>query len=218
MNNIEIMISLVSLVISFINVGFSISFKIKSDKENKIYLEQKEKIHEIERKNDELYDELNSRSNLIPYFQLVVNESNYKGVVNEEGKIILKMQLINIGLHSATNIKIINNGSVTEMKFVETSGSSPIEFGIHDYLDEYYALPEGTINFSIQSRPLESKNSNIIVNIRFKIEFEDVIGNLYEQEFSFPYDNFIVNGIGRNYFSKKPKLIKKAIEDDSKLK
>ncbi|EMC28006.1 hypothetical protein SMU85_06230 [Streptococcus mutans ST6] len=44
--------------------------------------------------------------------------------------------------------------------------------------------------------------------MNFKIQFTDLLGRIYEQEFRFGYDNQFVNGINKHSISYLPKLIK----------
>ena len=48
--------------------------------------------------------------------------------------------------------------------------------------------------------------------IQFKIRYNDLIGNLYEQKFRFGYDNYVLKGYNRNNSSYQPKLIKESQE------
>ena len=63
-----------------------------------------------------------------------------------------------------------------------------------DYLSKYYAMSGDLVEFSLMKEiPLE--NGGKINNfIRFKVRFKDLLGNLYEQEFEFGYDNYLVKG------------------------
>lgn len=65
---------------------------------------------------------------------------------------------------------------------------------LHDYLSKYYAISGDLVEFSlIKEIPLENKGK-INNFIRFKVRFKDLLGNLYEQEFEFRYDNYLVKG------------------------
>lgn len=52
----------------------------------------------------------------------------------------------------------------------------------------------------------------VIHFIQFKIRYNDLIGNLYEQKFRFGYDNYVLKGYNRNNSSYQPKLIKESQE------
>ena len=59
---------------------------------------------------------------------------------------------------------------------------------VYNYLDKYYAMVGDKINFSIVA---DRKEKIMNVFLRFKIQYYDLIGNRYEQEFRFGfYDDF----------------------------
>ena len=76
-----------------------------------------------------------------------------------------------------------------------------------DYLSKYYAISGDLVEFSLMKEiPLE--NGGKINNfIRFKVRFKDLLGNLYEQEFEFGYDNYLVKGYNLKNSSSVPLLI-----------
>lgn len=204
-NMIEFLHDWLPIIIAALSLIISIITNKKNSKQNREYEIEKEKIHRRERKIDEIFMRLNSRSNLIPYFHLVLDDSKIeKKIHNDSEKIKLVIGLMNIGKESASNIMIYPMGKGLENYF-ETSNEKENSYFIYNYLSQHFALPKECITFSIVKEV--PKDGKILNFIRFKIRFRDLLGNLYEQEFEFGYDNYIVNGFNLKNFSSVPCLI-----------
>ncbi len=202
-----IIISVLSLIVSMIT-------NKKNSKQNYEYREkvqefenQKEIIRQRERKIDEIFMQLNSRSDLIPYFHLILDDSKIEKITISGSEYIkLVIELMNIGKESATNIMLSPMGKGLESYF-ETLYEKENSYFIHDYLSRYFALPKDSVIFSIVKAIPKDNDGKIANFIKFKIRFRDLIGNLYEQEFKLGYDNWIVNGFNLNNSSSVPYLI-----------
>lgn len=202
-----IIISVMSLIVSMIT-------NKKNSKQNYEYREkvqefenQKEIIRQRERKIDEIFMQLNSRSDLIPYFHLILDDSKIEKITISGSEYIkLVIELMNIGKESATNIMLSPMGKGLENYF-ETLYEKENSYFIHDYLSRYFALPKDSVIFSIVKAIPKDNDGKIANFIKFKIRFRDLIGNLYEQEFKLGYDNWIVNGFNLNNSSSVPYLI-----------
>ena len=203
-----------TIIIAALSLIMSIITNKKNSKQNCEYREkmqevefEKEKIHQRERKIDEMFMQLNSRSNLIPYFHLILDDSkNEKITLNGSEQIKLVIGLINIGKESATNIMIFPMGEGLE-NYLETLYEKENSYFIHDYLSQNFALSKGSVTFSIVKEIPKDNDGKIANFIKFKIRFRDLIGNLYEQEFEFGYDNYVVNGFNLKSSSSVPYLI-----------
>ena len=57
------------------------------------------------------------------------------------------------------------------------------------------------------------KKTPLLSRLQLKIVFSDLIGNWYEQEFSFIYDTIFVHGFSRDMESKRPKKIDEDFND-----
>lgn len=147
-----------------------------------VYFEEnKEKIREQEKITDNIFNKLNSIAGLIPYFNIILDDSKIK---ENDGKIYLGISLINIGKESATNV------GIEERKEVIVEGYDKNQDGyiVYNYLDKYYAMVGDKINFSIVT---DRKEKIMNVFLRFKIQYYNLIGNRYEQKFRFGfYDDF----------------------------
>lgn len=147
---------------------------------------------------------MNSRAGLIPYFNIILDDSKIK---EENGKIYLGVSLINIGKESATNVGICLTEERKEI-MVEGYDTNQDSYIVYNYLDKYYAMVGDKISFSIVT---DRKEKIMNVFLRFKIQYYDLIGNRYEQEFRFGfYDDF--NGKNKKYYnlnniSYLPKLV-----------
>lgn len=203
-----------TIIIAALSLIMSIITNKKNSKQNCEYREkmqevefEKEKIHQRERKIDEMFMQLNSRSNLIPYFHLILDDSKIEKIIhNGSRQIKLVIGLINIGKESATNIMLFPMGEGLE-NYLETLYEKENSYFIHDYLSQNFALFKENVTFSIVKKIPKDNDGKIANFIKFKIRFRDLIGNLYEQEFEFGYDNYVVNGFNLKSSSSVPYLI-----------
>ena len=171
-----------------------------------VYFEEnKEKIREQEKITDNIFNKLNSIAGLIPYFNIILDDSKIK---ENDGKIYLGISLINIGKESATNVGICLTEERKEV-IVEGYDKNQDGYIVYNYLDKYYSMVGDKINFSIVA---DRKEKIMNVFLRFTIQYYDLIGNRYEQEFRFGfYDDF--NRKNKIYYnlnniSDLPKLVK----------
>lgn len=198
----------ISIIAIIVSVKMNNKNKIQEQNYNNSMLnleEQKNALHSQERRTDELFMKLNSRSNLIPFFHIVLDDSKIEKIEGEK-KIKLTIGIINIGKEAANNIVIYPMGNGLENYFV-TVNEQHNSYFLCDYLSKYYAISGDLVEFSLMKEiPLE--NEGKINNfIRFKVRFKDLLGNLYEQEFEFGYDNYLVKGYNLKNSSSVPLLI-----------
>lgn len=198
----------ISIIAIIVSVKMNNKNKIQEQNYNNSMLnleEQKNALHSQERRTDELFMKLNSRSNLIPFFHIVLDDSKIEKIEGEK-KIKLTIGIINIGKEAANNIEIYPMGNGLENYFV-TVNEQHNSYFLCDYLSKYYAISGDLVEFSLMKEiPLE--NGGKINNfIRFKVRFKDLLGNLYEQEFEFGYDNYLVKGYNLKNSSSVPLLI-----------
>ena len=198
---------LVPTVLSIISICFTIiGIKRLSLFQNwQVYFqENKEKIRQQEKITDNIFNKLNSRAGLIPYFNIILDDSKIK---EEDGRIYLGVSLINIGKESATNVGICLTEERKEI-IVEGYNKTQDSYIVYNYLDKYYAMVGDKISFSIVT---DRKEKIMDLFLRFKIQYYDLIGNRYEQELRLSfYDEF--NGKNEIYYnlnniSYLPKLV-----------
>lgn len=198
----------ISIIAIIVSVKMNNKNKIQEQNYNNSMLnleEQKNALHSQERRTDELFMKLNSRSNLIPFFHIVLDDSKIEKIEGEK-KIKLTIGIINIGKEAANNIEIYPMGNGLENYFV-TVNEQHNSYFLCDYLSKYYAISGDLVEFSLMKEiPLENKGK-INNFIRFKVRFKDLLGNLYEQEFEFGYDNYLVKGYNLKNSSSVPLLI-----------
>ncbi|WP_324279201.1 hypothetical protein [Fusobacterium polymorphum] len=198
--DIKFLIPIVLSIISIIGGIINFFYTRREDKiglmfQNwQVYFEEnKEKIRQQEKITDNIFNKLNSRAGLIPYFNIILDDSKIK---EENGKIYLGVSLINIGKESATNVGICLTEERKEI-IVEGYDTNQDSYIVYNYLDKYYAMVGDKISFSIVT---DRKEKIMNVFLRFKIQYYDLIGNRYEQEFRFAfYDDF--NGKNKTYYS-----------------
>ena len=209
--DIDFLIPTVLSIISIIGAIINFFYTRRQDRiglmfQNwQVYFEEnKEKIRQQEKITDNIFNKLNSRADLIPYFNIILDDSKIK---EENGKIYLGVSLINIGKESATNVGICLTEERKEI-IVEGYDTNQDSYIVYNYLDKYYAMVGDKISFSIVT---DRKKKIMNVFLRFKIQYYDLIGNRYEQEFRFGfYDDF--NGKNKKYYnlnniSYLPKLV-----------
>lgn len=198
--DIKFLIPIVLSIISIIGGIINFFYTRRQDKiglmfQNwQVYFEEnKEKIRQQEKITDNIFNKLNSRAGLIPYFNIILDDSKIK---EKNGKIYLEISLINIGKESATNVGICLTEERKEI-IVEGYDTNQNSYIVYNYLDKYYAMVGDKISFSIVT---DRKEKIMNVFLRFKIQYYDLIGNRYEQEFRFAfYDDF--NGKNKTYYS-----------------
>ena len=200
-------ISVIALFISIVNMVNNLKSN-KSSKEDRIQKSDFEKYKEIvrqqEKKNDDIMLELSRRATLVPYFQLLLDNSkiNFKKDI-----IILEISLINVGKESATNLMLYPIDEQQGMKiYCKTMYKEKNNHFVYDYLNQYYACPREKVSFSIQ-RAYKESDGQVGDFIEFKIRFNDLIGNLYEQKFRFGYDNYLLKGFNLDNTSYLPNII-----------
>ena len=209
--DIKFLIPIVLSIISIIGGIINFFYTRKQDKiglmfQNwQVYFEEnKEKIRQQEKITDNIFKKLNSRAGLIPYFNIILDDSKIK---EENGKIYLGVSLINIGKESATNVGICLTEERKEI-IVEGYDTNQNSYIVYNYLDKYYAMVGDKISFSIVT---DRKEKIMNVFLRFKIQYYDLIGNRYEQEFRLGFYNDF-NGKNKKYYnlnniSYLPKLV-----------
>lgn len=127
-----------------------------------VYFEEnKEKIREQEKITDNIFNKLNSIAGLIPYFNIILDDSKIK---ENDGKIYLGISLINIGKESATNVGICLTEERKEV-IVEGYDKNQDGYIVYNYLDKYYSMVGDKINFSIVADRKEKIMNDLQYNI-----------------------------------------------------
>lgn len=203
---LPIVISSISMLASIASIIVSRRNTNKTNAQSAEFEIQKIKTHEQERNIDEIYMRLNSRSSLIPYFHLVLDDTKIvRTTQNHSERIKLEIGLINIGKESASNVMIhpICNGLEN---YFESTCKKTDKYFIYEYLNQNFAFPREVVFFSI-TRDIPDNEEKIVDFVRFKIRFRDLLGNLYEQEFQFGFDTYLLNGFSLESYSSTPTLV-----------
>ena len=204
--------------LAFILSLISFIYGRKDKKDEKYYKEsmrefdeEKENIRQLERKSDIMENRLNLVSTLMPYFDLRLKKNDFI-ITTIEGKLKIKMfiELCNIGKDTAVNFMLYPYYEGCMVYFKKTNGLEN-ELSISDYIDENSAKVGEFINFSATREIPSSGKVEDFVN--FKVRYNDLIGNIYEQEFEFGYDNYNVKGFNMRKRSYQPKIIEYAESD-----
>ena len=208
-NNIILLQNWLPIILSILSIALSMKSNKKNAEQNRNLEAQKEALKLQEIRTNEINMRLNNRSNLIPFFCLILNNSNIKiETTNDCRNIILTIELINIGKESATNISIYpmkkrEPEEYSLENYFETVNEKNNYF-IRNYLNQRYAFPKESIRFSL-TREIPKSKGRISNIIKFKIRFQDLIGNLYEQEFQFSFDE--IHKFSLESYSSIPNLI-----------
>ena len=209
---IAIIISIISLYHSIKNNKQNMNHEIKKYKLE----EYKEAIRHNERKIDEMFMQINSRSNCIPFLYINLNgfkieEINHNGVK----EIKITICLINVGKDVAANIHTCYINEKDKMLYKSSGG----EYKLYEYFNQNFAMSRDCVKFSIINTILNKDNDkknckmSTADKIEFKIRFNVLLGNLYEQEFNFTFYDFNIKNISYNNYSGIPHLIKNSTEE-----
>lgn len=117
------------------------------------------------------------------------------------------LELCNVGKDTAVNIMLYPYSEEKMNYFKKTNGLEN-ELLIYDHIVENSAKVGDFIKFSANREIPSSGTVEDFVN--FKVRYNDLIGNLYEQEFEFGYDNYLVKGFNMKKRSYQPKIIEYA--------
>lgn len=212
----ELILSISAIVVSITSLVTNVIFEIKNRKSRKIIFDfdvQKETTRQLEKRTDDIYTRLNSRSSLIPYFIISLEDSKIAYKKNGEStEIKLFITLENIGLNSAVDIEMQPYGDGME-DFIKSDNRFINTYYISEYLSCNHCISKDKINFVLIKKDL-ANNFNIVNDfISFKTSFKDLLGNTYCQEhrcgYGFVDDEFIFSM--KNY-SSVPDLIEENIK------
>lgn len=152
-----------------------------------------------------LLSEQNTRTSIIPYFNVVLKDNRIK---KEKNSLILEIGFMNIGKESATNVQLSPKFPDKGLQgYFDSEVYPKKQYYIYDYLSQYYAAAREEITFKIK---VNFKNGEKINDfLKFKIRYSDLIGNEYEQEFRFGFYMLDRIAYNLNNSSYKPILLKK---------
>lgn len=206
---IETILSIIAIAISIFTETKNRKFRQKTFD----YDVQKETTRQLEKRTDDIYTRLNSRSSLIPFF--IISLKGSKGSLRKnryDNSLNVELCLRNIGKESAVNVDIVPYSE-------ECQENIKIE-NFDEYKTETFAMltnNSAMINehiFLYMSRDLTNIDINEISDtFFFRITFRDLIGNLYSQNFRAGYSVFDkqIKFVPDNY-SSVPMLIKENIK------
>lgn len=187
---IEIILSIIAIVVSVITSAFNIVFETKNRKFRQKtfdYDVQKETTRQLEKRTDDIYTRLNSRSSLIPCFNPSLNQSKiFVDGFGSGERIRLRIFLINIGKESAVDIKLVPYNS-EEKDYIKSRLFNENSYIMCEYLSDNYAFQRGEVNFELILNQQLVNQEETDGCISFKITFKDLLGNTYLQEFSLSY-------------------------------
>lgn len=138
----------------------------------------------------------NTRASVIPYFNIVLKDNRIK---QEGNSLILGVGFMNIGKESAVNIQLLPEFPDKGLKGYFDSGVTPKrwdyifgskmpskrQYCINEYLSQNYAMSKEEVTFKIKGELTDGEE--IIDFIKFKINYSDLMGNEYVQEFEFGF-------------------------------
>lgn len=179
---IPVIVAVISLVISY----YAYKETTNNNKNMLNFDKQKELVRRQEKSLDDVISRLNSRSNFIPFFNIELDDKNIKfEEIDKETHVVLTIKLRNIGKESASNIMLYAyKEDVSYNYYFKDNKEVSNKYNIYDYLNKYYAFPKQCITFSLHRSVSKPKTYG---DISFRIKFNDLIGNIYMQEFNFKY-------------------------------
>lgn len=206
------------IILSIIAIAVSIIALWKNEKHQEIATEfevEKEKTRQLEKKTDFMLMETSTRSSLIPFFIISLEDSKIiYGKNGESTEIKLFITLENIGINSAVDIKLEPYGDGIE-DFIKSDNRSINTYYISEYLSCNHCISKEKINFVLVKINSDKYLNNESDFFSFKISYKDLIGNVYCQEhrcgYGFVDDEFIFSM--KNY-SSVPMLIEENIKTE----
>lgn len=208
---VVIVISISALILSIISFIFNRKDKkIEHDYSMAIkdFEVQKEKIRRFERNDDKFENRMNLITTLKPYFDIKLHGDDFD-TDNINGSLRLKIGigLINIGKDTAVNVNLFPYNSSSEFLF-ENNDDEENRSLVDIYFSDGYVKVGEVIKLRIIKDILDADRDN--QSIKFKIKYNDLIGNLYEQEFKITYSNYMFGGFERENKSYPPQIIEYA--------
>lgn len=198
--DLESVTSIAALVVSVVSMFVSARISRKNSQRNLEFERYEEAIRQLERKSSEHYMQLNSLSGVVPYFYFALDHSGIEIRVEGSKKFVeFYVSLINLGKEAAVQMRLVGDDSYS---YFETEGRKGSGYIITSYLNEGYAKPEEIVTFAARGEILEGEK--IAESVGFRIEFQDLLGNLYMQKFKFMHDGSVIS---RNIVSDVPVLI-----------
>lgn len=199
MTKFEIMTLVLSLIGILISAVSLYSSNI-ARKTSQLLEQEREEIRHTEKLYENFLIKNNNRILLIPYFQLDLEKEIYVKKHSGSNLCILPITLINLGRESATNICLISMAKDGGPEsYFKTEGLVKNIHFIHEYLNKQYAAAGEKVDFSACTNDYKSAH-----NVHFKIQFNDLIGRTYEQEFRFQYSLSIMRNFSMNHTTSVP--------------
>lgn len=208
----------IETILSIVAIAISIITEIKNRKfRQKVfdYDVQKETTRQLEKRTDDIYTRLNSRSSLIPFFITSLKGSKAVYIENRKSiEITLFITLENIGLNSAVDIEFEPYGD-KKNKIIKSENDYLNIYFFTEKLSSNHCISNDKIHF-ILTRKVSSEKLNTANDfISFKIRFKDLLGNTYCQEhrcgYGFLEDGFVYS---KNNYSSVPDLIEENIKTE----
>lgn len=152
--NNSTMINWTPIVISALSFAFSIfnSFSTKKNakiirKEQRYFDKYKDQTHHKEKEFELKLQQIDSRSQIIPYFVLSLDDDGLK-ILNHRK--IIELSLINIGKESAINIRLSPwDEIICPIMYFVTTSVDQHNHHIYKYLDKTFAMSRNKISLAI---------------------------------------------------------------------
>lgn len=212
-------ISIIALLISFLTFIYS----RKDQKKNVKYREtvhnfaiQNEKNRLLEKREDDIFARLSSRSTLIPYLYISIADSKVMHFrEDDEEKIIIVISLKNLGKESAIDIELDPHTKNLDDYFKGVridERKNKVSYYVNEYFNNKFAISKNNVFFSFSKTILKENLTSYNDRVSFNIIFKDLIGSLYRQKFeiSFGYNNYDLF-LSNKYYCGAPELIKDKI-------
>ncbi|WP_047999117.1 hypothetical protein [Lactiplantibacillus herbarum] len=210
-------IAISALIFSIYNAGKNFKVQKNQNLYNKKYNQYQDAIKQYEirltEQSNKFYQIMaksNSSASIVPYFYLNLDNED---IEIKKQETILGIKIKNVGIATAVNVQIVSQTISDNKNIYIKSEHSFDEANIYEYLNKSIARPEDSIVFSVV---IENKEK-LLGFYSFKLRYSDLVGRIYEQEFKFGYDNYIVRGFNLNQTSYQPQLVEDLKQIDDKF-
>lgn len=208
-------ISIIALLISVLSFLYS----RKDQKKNEKYREsvhnfaiQNEKNRLLEKRTDDIFERLKSRSTLIPYLYISIADSKVMHFrENDEEKLIIVITLKNLGKESAIDIELDPHTKNLDDYFKglrKDDRKNKVNYYVSEYFNNGFSISKGDVFFSFSKRIPKEKLTSYSDRVTFNIIFKDLMGNAYRQKFEIEFGYIDYNlFLSSKYYCGAPELI-----------
>ena len=214
---IETILSIIAIAISILTETKNRKFRQKTFD----YDVQKETTRQLEKRTDDIFERLKSRSTLIPYLYISVEDSKVMHFrEDDEERIIIVINLKNLGKESAIDIELDPHTKNLDDYFKGVridERNNKVNYYVNEYFNNGFAISKNNVFFSFSKTIPKEKLTSYYDRVSFNIIFKDLMGNLYRQKFEIEFGYIDYNlFLSSKYYCGAPELIEDKFKFDTK--